>query len=311
MKIKTTLLLLIGLLTLSTKIYAQEPAILLYPLNTVPNSKKAPADYVETRQGQNISMVTEPSIIPFFPAKDKINRTAIIICPGGGYSFLAIESEGIEVAKKFNEIGVTAFVLKYRLPSDKIMLDKSIGPLQDAQRAIQLVRERSKEWGISPSKIGIIGFSAGGHLASTAGTHFENVMIANPENISVRPDFMMLIYPVITFGEFTHRGSQVKLTGTDATQAQIDLYSNEKQITAQTPLTFLVHSQNDNHVPIQNSLKFYEALLKEGVKAEMHLYQSGSHGYGLNNSSTPDKWFDRGVNFLLQNGFISDLSKVK
>lgn len=308
MKLSPFFLLTVTLLALNTKIFCQQPAIFLYP-DGVPNSKKAPTDYLETREGNNVRMVTDPSITPYFPAKDKANGAAIVICPGGGYGFLAVESEGAEVARKFNEIGITAFVLKYRLPSDKVMSDKSIGPLQDAQRAVQLVRERSKEWGLNPAKIGIIGFSAGGHVASTAGTHFNKALIANPKNISLRPDFMMLIYPVITFGEFAHRGSQVKLIGSDASSAQIDLYSNEKQVTPQTPPTFLVHSENDKHVPIQNSLKFYEALLKEDVKAEMHLYQSGSHGYGLNNGSTPDKWFDRGVNFLIQNGFIPSLPK--
>lgn len=307
MKLKL-FLLVVSLLSLNAKMYSQELAIPLYP-NGVPNSKKAPADYIEIKQGIDVRMVTDPSITPYFPAKDKAKGAAVIICPGGGYGFLAVEKEGSEVAKKFNSIGVTAFILKYRLPSDKIMVDKSIGPLQDAQRAIQLVRERAKEWGIDPVKIGIIGFSAGGHLASTAGTHFQNVLIPNPKQTSVRPDFMMLIYPVITFGEFAHRGSQVKLTGQDATPAQIDLYSNEKQVTTLTPPTFLVHSENDKHVPVQNSLRFYEALLKADVKAEMHLYQSGSHGYGLNNGTTPDKWFDRCENFLIQNGFISMSSK--
>lgn len=140
------------------------------------------------------------------------------------------------------------------------MIDQSIGPLQDAQRALQLIRERAKEWGLDTAKVGIIGFSAGGHLASTAGTHFGNVVIENKSNINVRPDFMMLIYAVISFGEFKHKGSRDNLLGKDTTQARIDLYSNEKQVSANTPPTFLVHAENDHHVPVQNSLLFYEAL---------------------------------------------------
>lgn len=282
--------------------FAQEKEIKLYP-NGIPNSKPAPADYVETIVKNSGSMVTDPTLTPYLPEKGKATGTAVVICPGGGYSHLALGHEGADVAKKFNEIGVTAFVLKYRLPSDKIMVDKTIGPLQDAQRAIQIVRERAAEWGINPAKVGIIGFSAGGHLASTAGTHFDKVVIDNKSNTSLRPDFMLLLYPVITFGEMAHKGSQIALLGKDAPQTLIDLYSNEKQVTANTPPTFLVQAEDDKTVPVQNSLLMYEALLQNKVKAEMHLYQAGGHGFGLNNKTTKDMWFDRCANFLQQNGF--------
>ncbi len=296
-------LIIFAVLFSATTMFAQEKSIPLYP-NGVPNSKKAPAEYVEKTENDRASMVTDPTITPYFPEKGKANGTAVVICPGGGYMRLSMAGEGSAVAKKFNEIGVTAFVLKYRLPSDQIMTDKSIGPLQDAQRAIQLVRQRAAEWGINPAKVGIIGFSAGGHLASTAGTHFDKVVIDNKDNISVRPDFMLLLYPVITFGDLAHRGSQVALTGKDAPQAQIDLYSNEKQVTANTPPTFLIHAGDDKTVPVQNSIMMYEALLKAGVKAEMHIYQAGGHGFGLNNKTTQDYWFDRCVNWLGQNKFL-------
>jgi acetyl esterase/lipase len=176
--------------------------------------------------------------------------------------------------------------------------------LQDAQTAIMIVRKRAAEWGIDPAKIGIIGFSAGGHLASTAGTHFDKVVIENKENISVRPDFMMLIYPVITFGEYAHTGSRANLIGKTPSAAQVELYSNEKQITANTPPTFLIHAQDDKTVPVENSLMFYEGLLKNHVKAEMHLFQEGGHGFGLNNSKSKDKWFDWAANWLDENGFL-------
>jgi acetyl esterase/lipase len=290
--------LLFAVMTVS----AQEKPIPLYP-NGIPNSKPAPADYVETIVNNSGSMVITPTLTPYLPEKGKATGTAVVICPGGGYSHLALGHEGIDIAKKFNEIGVTAFVLKYRLPSDKIMLDKTIGPLQDAQRAIQIVREGAAQWGIDPAKVGIIGFSAGGHLASTAGTHFDKVVIDNKNNTSVRPDFMLLLYPVITFGEMAHKGSQIALLGKDAPQNLIDLYSNEKQVTPNTPPTFLVQAEDDKTVPVQNSLLMYEALLKNKVKAEMHLYQAGGHGFGLNNKTTKDMWFDRCVNFLQQNGF--------
>lgn len=282
--------------------FAQEKPIPLYSKG-VPNSKPAPATYKETIINGSGSKVTDPDLTPYLPEKGKANGTAVIICPGGGYLHLAMFHEGRDVAQRFASMGITAFVLKYRLPSDSIMKDKSIGPLQDAQRAIQIVRERAAEWGINPAKVGIIGFSAGGHLASTAATHFDKVVIENKNNTSVRPDFALLIYPVITFGDLTHRGSQVNLTGKDAPQDLIDLYSNEKQVTPQTPPCFLVHAEDDRTVPVQNTLMFYDALLKNKVKGEMHIYQAGGHGFGLNNKTTKDEWFDRCVNFLAQNGF--------
>ena len=235
--------ILFVLMLITTVTFAQEnKPVLLYP-NGVPNSKKAPADYVEKLNDTFLSGVTIPTIIPYFAAKDKANGTAVIICPGGGYGGLSMENEGSSIAKAFNSIGVTAFILKYRLPSDSIMVDKTIGPLQDAQRAIQLVRQNAAAWGINPNKVGIIGFSAGGHLASTALTHFDKAVIDNKENTNLRPDFGMLLYPVITMGSKAHSGSKENLIGKNASQDLMDLYSNEKQVTANTPPTFLVQER--------------------------------------------------------------------
>lgn len=298
---KKLLLPILLLFTITT--FAQEAEIKLYPDGGIPNSKPAPPTYVESIVNNSGSKIITPTITPYLPEKGKATGTAIIICPGGGYVHLSMLNEGSSIAKRFASIGVTAFVLKYRLPSDVIMVDKTIGPLQDAQRAIQMVRERAAEWGINPAKVGIIGFSAGGHLASTAGTHFNKVVIDNKNNTSVRPDFMMLLYPVITFGDLAHKGSEYALIGRDAPQALVDLYSNEKQVTPTTPPTFIVQAEDDRTVPVQNSLMFYEALLANHVKAEMHIYQAGGHGFGLNNRTTKDDWFERGVNFLTQNGF--------
>jgi acetyl esterase/lipase len=287
----------------SESLYAQQQKpILLYP-DGVPNSKKAPATYVEKREGFSVSLVTEPTITPYFPEKDKATGTAIIIFPGGSYINLATGHEGADVAREFNKIGVIAFVVKYRLPNDAIMVDKTIGPLQDAERAIQIVRQRATEWGVNPSKVGIIGFSAGGHLASTLDTHFDKVVIANKDNISLRPDFAVLIYPVITFGPFAHAYSRENLIGKNPSAATLELYSNEKQVTANTPPTFLIHAEDDDVVSVQNSLLFYDALLKNKVKSEMHLFQAGGHGFGLNNSKSKDKWFDWAANWLNENGF--------
>jgi acetyl esterase/lipase len=287
----------------SQSLFAQEQKpILLYP-NGVPNSKKAPPTYVEKREGYSVSLVTEPTITRYFPAKGTANGTAVIVFPGGGYINLTVTYEGEDIARAFNKIGVTAFVVKYRLPSDEIMVDKTIGPLQDAQRAIQIVREKAAEWGVKPDKIGIIGFSAGGHLASTLATHFKKAVIANTSNISLRPDFAMLIYPVITFGPFAHAGSRENLIGKNPSQELVDLYSNEKQVTPDTPPCFLIHAEDDGTVPVQNALLFYDALIKNKVKAEMHLFEEGGHGFGLNNPKSKDKWFDWAANWLNESGF--------
>ena len=277
----------------------------LYP-NGVPNAKPTPPDYVENDDNAHAAKVSIPTLTPFFPEKGTANGTAVIVCPGGGYTNLSIDKEGYAVAKEFNKIGVTAFVLKYRLPSDAIMVDKTIGPLQDAQQAILTIRTRAAEWGINPAKVGIIGFSAGGHLASTAGTHFDKVVIDNKANVSVRPDFMILMYPVITFGEMAHKGSKNNLLGLTPTQDKIDLYSNEKQVTANTPITLIVQAEDDMTVPVQNSLLFYEALLKVKVSAEMHLYPAGGHGFGLNNTKSKERWFDWCKGWMDTNGLLGN-----
>ncbi|MBE9602883.1 alpha/beta hydrolase [Pedobacter sp. MC2016-24] len=281
---------------------AQQP-ILLYP-DGVPNSKKTPVSYVEVNENNKVGFVSIPTLTPFFPEKTKANGTAVIICPGGGYARLMVENEGYEIARRFNEMGIAAFVLKYRLPSDEVMVDKTIGPLQDAQRAIQLIRLRASEWGINPAKVGIIGFSAGGHLASTAGTHFGHPVIENKLNVSLRPDFMMLIYPVVSFGEVGHQGSKHNLLGLSPDQKLVDWYSNEKQVDSNTPMTFIVQAQDDKTVAVQNSLLFYSALTAAKVKADMVLYGTGGHGFGLYNKTTKDQWFDHVIHWLDDNGFL-------
>ena len=291
--------------TMATTIaYSQEKPMPLYPKG-VPNSKPTPTTYLEKTSGDWITGVSVPTLTAYFPEKGKANGAAIVVCPGGAYAGLANAHEGMAICREFNKIGVTAFLLKYRLPSDEIMVDRSIGPLQDAQMAIYTVRKNAKEWGVNPAKIGIIGFSAGGHLASTEGTHFDKPVIDDKDNISLRPDFMMLIYPVISFGEQAHVGSRENLIGKTPSQAQLDLYSNEKQITANTPPTFLVHAGDDGAVPVQNSLMFYEGLLKNKVKAEMHIFQEGGHGFGMNNSKNKGKWFEWATNWLEENGFLN------
>ena len=274
----------------------------------IPNSKidKSVKELSETKNKiLLISHVTQPTLSVFLPKKEKANGTAVIICPGGGYWVVAADHEGYEVAKKLNEMGVAAFVLKYRLPDSKIMDKPEIGPLQDAQRAIQLVREKAKEYNINPDRLGIVGFSAGGHLASTAGTHFEKAYIENKNNINLRPDFMVLAYPVIsTDTSIAHKGSHEKLLGKNVSAEKLKEYSNELHVNAKTPPTFLIHATDDEGVKPANSIVFYEALIKNKIPTELHIYQGGGHGFGLHNPTTKDEWIERLRNWMDGNGWL-------
>lgn len=224
----------------------------------------------------------EPAITAYLPPADKATGAAVIVCPGGGYAGLAIGYEGHDVAKWFNSFGVAGFVLEYR--------HRGTGhghpvPMQDGQRAIRLVRSRADEWGIDPAKIGVLGFSAGGHLASTLGTHFDKGNAGTTDRVdreSSRPDFLILCYPVISMtAETMHRGSRDNLLGKDASEELARSMSNELQVTSDTPPTFIFQTDEDKVVPAENAVAFYLALRKAGVPAEMHIYQNGPHGVGL------------------------------
>jgi acetyl esterase/lipase len=288
----------------------------LYGSQPIPNSRPGvDREKVDTEQSANgsqsvrysFSLVSRPTLTVFLPAAGKANGTAVVVCPGGGYSHLAMTHEGTDVAKWLNSLGITAFVLKYRLPSDATMVDKTIGPLQDAQRAIQLVRQRAGEWGVDAGRVGILGFSAGGHLASTAGTHFSQTTINNNNGgqVSLRPDFMILLYPVISFSDsIGHLGSRENLIGKHPDPALVLAYSNERQVTPQTPPVFIIHAEDDKTVPVLNSLYFYEALVKNGVPAELHVYPKGGHGWGLWNSLSKEQWPDECQHWMEVNGFL-------
>ncbi len=285
-------------------IYAQQE-ISLYS-GPVPNSKDhSGIKGVEFNREKDelVFNVSDPTLTVFLPEKDKANGTAVIICPGGGYHVLVIGREGREVAREFNKRGVAAFVLKYRLPDDRIMPDKSIGPLQDAQRAIQIVRQRSAEWNIDPSRIGIMGFSAGGHLASTAGTHFDKAYIDNPKGTNLRPDFMILVYPVVSMSDsITHMGSREYLLGKTPEQSKIRLFSNEQMVSGNTPPTFIVLAGDDTVVKPENSLYLWNALRNNGVRTELHVYQKGEHGFLKEPPFS--EWFGRVCFWLSSAGLI-------
>ena len=237
-------------------------------------------------------LITDPTLDMYPAPAETANGTAVIICPGGAYWGLAIEHEGSQVAEWLNSMGVTAFVLKYRLPDNSIMKDKSIGPMQDGQRAIRIVRRQAKEWGINPEKIGIMGFSAGGHLASTLSTHFNEKVYKPEDSISARPDFSLLIYPVISMdSSITHWGSRVNLLGGTPSPEQVKHFSNELQVSAETPPAFMIHSLDDNAVPVQNSIGYALSMREFNIPCELHIFQTGGHGYGLGRSAnTESNW---------------------
>jgi acetyl esterase/lipase len=275
---------------------------------SIPGAIKA-SDYLEKEvikdeELQSTSQVSVPTLALYLPKKETANQSAVLIFPGGGYSHLAMHKEGKKVALWLNSLGITAFVLKYRLPTDRVMKDKSIGPLQDAQEAIRTIRRNAKEWNIDPAKIGVLGFSAGGHLASTLATHYLD-KVYDADTISARPDFSILIYPVISMEEgITHNGSKVNLLGANAVKELVDKYSNEKQIDANTPKTFLIHASDDKVVPVENSIQYYMNLKKFNVPVEMHLYENGGHGFGLGTKGTHTEWPKACEKWLAENAII-------
>ncbi|QCR21860.1 alpha/beta hydrolase [Pontibacter sp. SGAir0037] len=291
------LLASIAILKLSDVLAQEKPQEIPLYSTAVPNEKAV--------KGNEKPEDRVPTLSIFLPEKGHGNGTAVIVFPGGGYTHRAMNHEGFDVARKLNEQGIAAFVVKYRLPNPAFNPKPEIAPLQDAQQSIRLVRTKAQEWNIDPTKVGIMGFSAGGHLASTAGTHFTQTTIDNPLKVNLRPDFMLLIYPVINGDpQVAHKGSFEHLLGKNATSEKVQEFSNDRQVTAQTPPTFLVHASDDEVVKPENSILFYQALLKFKIPAELHIYQQGGHGFGLNNKTTQDSWFDRCVNWMKSNKII-------
>jgi acetyl esterase/lipase len=288
---------------------SQTVTLKLWP-EGIPGSKTDPS-YVEKitiTDGKTIrcEKVVTPDLTVFLPAPEKSNGAAVMICPGGGYGALAFDHEGNAIAKWLNDNGIAGIILKYRLPSDQIMKDKSVGPLQDAQEAMRVIRRHASEWKIDPKRIGVIGFSAGGHLASTISTHYAEKVYDVKDDISARPDFSLLIYPVVSMDTLiTHRGSRNNLLGIKPDDDQVRRFSNELQITAETPPAFLVHSSDDDAVPAMNSIGYYKGLQKNKIPAELHIFQKGGHGYGLAiGRGTESSWPDLCITWLKAIGLI-------
>ena len=305
MKVFTVIILICLLIV---KIKAQ-PIILNVWNGKIPGSIEATRFIEDTVRIENgkirIAKVINPTITIYFPEKGKSNGTAVIICPGGGYGRLSMDNEGSDIAGWLNQNGITGIILKYRLPNDTIMKDKTIGPLQDLQEAVRLVRRRASEWKIDPGKIGVIGFSAGGHLASTLSTRF-NEKVYDSDSTSARPDFVILGYPVITMSELnTHAGSRRNLLGKSPDPVLIDYFSNELHVFEHTPPTLIFQAEDDKTVPVQNSIDYYTALKNKGIAAELHIYPKGGHGFGLaKKGGTESSWPEACIKWLMQIGMV-------
>jgi acetyl esterase/lipase len=285
MKKLNTILSLCLIQVLSAFLCAQEFRLPLYT-GSVPNSKQTgTVEKTEKKDITVISNVQIPDIAVYLPTKRFATGQAVVVCPGGGYWILAYDLEGTDIARYLNSIGVAAIVLKYRLPTYGNTIVPHQAPLMDAQRAMRLVRYHASIWNIDPEKIGIMGFSAGGHLASTLGTHFDygNPSAADSvERMSCRPDFMILMYPVITFTDSSmHIGSREALLGREPDPELVKYYSNELQVRDDTPPAFFVHADNDGGVPVENTLLMYKALRARKIPAELHILSEGDHGFGL------------------------------
>ena len=309
MKIKASIILLVFINVLIINSNAQTLTLKLWP-DGIPGSK-TDASYIEkitTTDGRitRCEKVITPDLTVFLPAQEKANGAAVLICPGGGYGVLAFDHEGNAIARWLNDNGIAGIILKYRLPSDQIMIDKSIGPLQDAQEAMRVIRRNASDWKIDPKKVGVIGFSAGGHLASTISTHYAEKVYAVKDNISARPDFSLLIYPVVSMDTtITHRGTRNNLIGLNPTERNVYRFSNEKQIDPDTPPAFLVHSSDDKAVPVMNSIGYFSELQKNNIPAELHIFQKGGHGYGLSaNGGTESSWPGLCIRWLRAMGLI-------
>lgn len=311
MNLKTTMIkgiVALMLLGYGSLAFAQSEPLPLWP-NGAPGAKsnvEYEESYTYDASGdiRGISKVSEPTLTPFLVDAENSNGAAVIICPGGGYSHLAINKEGYRIAQWLNTLGISAFVLKYRLPSNKIMQDKMIGPLQDAQEAVRVVRRNAKKWHIDSTKIGIMGFSAGGHLATTLSTQYDDEVYPADET-SARPDFSILVYPVISMMKgVTHEGSQRSLLGDNPSVSVVNDFSNEKQVDQDTPPAFLVHAVDDIAVPDKNSSLYFTALEKNDVKGEIYFYKDGGHGFGLGTQGAHTQWPIDCEKWLVKAGFI-------
>lgn len=285
---------ILTLLFMTMTINAQRDSVFLYP-EGVPGLKDTSikeSNVVRPDGLLRLKDVTNPVIFPFIPEGADDKTPAVVICPGGGYAIVSITSEGFNIARWFQERGIAAFVLKYRLPSDKAFDDKKMAPLQDVHQSFKYLREHAADYNIDKKNIGIMGFSAGGHLAASASVLYKAPLVDEKAK-NLRPAFSILVYPVISFtDELTHKGSRNNLIGPEWTAEEQDYYSCEKQVDSDTPMTFLIHAKDDGAVPYQNSVAYNDALEANGVSSKLVFMDEGGHGFGLKPNSATNVWID-------------------
>jgi acetyl esterase/lipase len=291
LKVNRSLQILVFTLLFAGTLSAQQ-FIPVWPAGKVPNSKVTVSDSIFN---ERIWRVGTPGVYVLPVAKSDNKGAAVIICPGGGYERVSYIYNGFNFAHWFNAQGITVFVLLYRLPNQTNLIERELAPLQDAQRAIRYVRAHAAEWGLQPDKIGVMGISAGGHVASMLATRTDDVS-AMKDSLDMqpfRPDFQILLSPVITMGKFAHPGSRKNFLGPDTSAAMVAKYSSDLQVTKATPPTFMVHAQNDSTVNVRNSLLFYSALIAQEVPASIHVFPQGGHGIKLaDNPGSTELWLD-------------------
>jgi acetyl esterase/lipase len=256
----------------------------LWPAGKMPNSKGMKLEHIEERE--RITQVAQPGMYAFFTSKEENNGSAVLICPPGGYAKLTYTIAGFQFAKWLNTMGINAFVLIHRLPTSPDLVEREKGPIQDAQRAMKIIRSNATTWNINTSKVGVMGASAGGHLATTLGTHSEDYSLIKDglDSFSFQPNFMILISPVITMGKYAHKGSLDNFLGNKPAEQLIEYFSNEKHISETTPPAFIVLAQNDPVVNPINSILFYQAMLEHNISGSLHVFPEGGHSIALKNN---------------------------
>lgn len=282
----------------------------LWPENNKPNFNGTIVS--DSLFNERIWRVGTPGMYAFMVPGSENKGTTVLISPGGGYERLSHIYNGFQFAKWFNALGINVFVLIYRLPHQSDLQQRQLAPLQDAQRAVRYIRSRAKQWGLLPDKIGVMGISAGGHVATMLGTNITDVSAIKDSLNAFRfkPDFMILLSPVITMGKYAHPGSKRHFLGADTTREMILQYSNEFQVTQNTPPSFIVHAQNDSSVNVRNSLLFYNALIEKNVQASIHVFPQGGHGIKLvDNPGSTDLWLNLLGLWLNEKGFVSPIKK--
>ena len=284
-------IILIVMISILNLLSAQQK-ISVWEKGQMPNSKGLQLKIEEEKEGR-ITQIQEAELTAFLPAKEERKKMAVIIIPGGGYHHLTYDLGGYSYAKWLNTLGISAFVLNYRLPTSPDLKQKETGPLQDIQAAVKYIRKHAQQWGISPDQIGVLGTSAGGHLAamvSNISTDYTELK-GDWTHFSTIPDFAVLVSPVIDLGTFAHKGSRSNLLGENASEEKIKEFSMQNRVSAKTPPTILFHAQNDPAVPVMNSILYYQAMIKNKVKGALFIFPEGEHNIGISNKAAlTDNW---------------------